>query len=112
MLAVGDSNDIFLFDVTHGGEYNLAHVFQGSNDASFSSDWSGTSDKFAVASQGELYFYEGFNSALKVAYTCKQMAAHMCLIYGICPVSLRIQENHLANSHRSKQYKPERVRLV
>lgn len=42
-----------LFDVLHNGSYELAHVFRCSEDAAFSSDWNGSSDKFAIASQGE-----------------------------------------------------------
>lgn len=52
MVAVGDTNEIFLFDVKNDGSYDLAHTFLGSSDAAFSSDWSASSDKFAVASQG------------------------------------------------------------
>lgn len=52
MVAVGDTNEVFLFDVLHNGFYDLAHVFEGSEDASFSTDWSCSSSQFAVASQG------------------------------------------------------------
>ena len=52
MVAVGDTNEVFLFSVSAGsGQYNLTHVFNGSNDASFSTDWSPNGQQFAVASQ-------------------------------------------------------------
>ncbi|KAM0753212.1 hypothetical protein T439DRAFT_323847 [Meredithblackwellia eburnea MCA 4105] len=51
MVAVGDTNEIFLFDVMHNGDYRLEHTFVCSDDAAFSSDWSGSGDQFAVASQ-------------------------------------------------------------
>lgn len=54
LIAVGDTNEIFLFDVKNDGSYERTHTFVGSADAAFSSDWAGASDKFAVASQGEL----------------------------------------------------------
>ena len=53
MVAVGDTPEIFLFDVLHNGTYELVYVFEGSEDASFSTDWSSNCDQFAVASQGE-----------------------------------------------------------
>lgn len=52
MVAVGDTPEIFLFDVLHNGTYELVYVFEGSEDASFSTDWSSNCDQFAVASQG------------------------------------------------------------
>ena len=51
-VSVGDTNEVFLFDVQRDGHYKLVHSFTASADASFSTDWSRASDKFAVASQG------------------------------------------------------------
>lgn len=53
MVAVGDSPQVFLFEVTARG-YDLVHEFEvpGTRDASFSTDWSRDSMKFAVGSQG------------------------------------------------------------
>lgn len=51
LVAVGDTNEVFLFDCRASG-YELAHVFEGSRDASFSTDWSRDGVTFAVASQG------------------------------------------------------------
>lgn len=50
---MGDTNEVFLFDIVNNGGYELVHVFTASDDASFSSDWNSSSDKFAIASQGE-----------------------------------------------------------
>lgn len=79
MVAVGDTNEVFLFDVGQGSglvsprldrvpiagrvnatnalgtrsQYLLTHVFQGSSSASFSTDWAPNGNQFAVASEGE-----------------------------------------------------------
>lgn len=51
LVAVGDTNEIHLYDC--GATYSHIHTFSASKDASFSVDWSATGQKFAVASQGE-----------------------------------------------------------
>ncbi|GAA5890855.1 hypothetical protein JCM5296_003443 [Sporobolomyces johnsonii] len=51
MVAVGDTNEVFLYDVKHGGGYERMHVMEASEDASFSTDWSQDGMTFAVASQ-------------------------------------------------------------
>ncbi|SGY61942.1 BQ5605_C007g04627 [Microbotryum silenes-dioicae] len=59
LVAVGDTNEIFLYDISLLGEYTFVHSFEASEDASFSSDWSQTGDKFAVASQdGYVHVYD------------------------------------------------------
>lgn len=50
MVAVGDTNQIFLYDLKND-EFLLKKVLYGSDDAGFSCSWNKTSDKFAVASQ-------------------------------------------------------------
>ncbi|KAJ3099331.1 Cilia- and flagella-associated protein 43 [Phlyctochytrium planicorne] len=51
LAAVGDSNQVYLFDVTPSGNYQRVAVMTATNDAGFSCAWNQTSDKFAVASQ-------------------------------------------------------------
>ncbi|CAM0141743.1 hypothetical protein VKS41_007591 [Umbelopsis sp. WA50703] len=51
MIAVGDSNEVFMFNITNSGEYVHTVSLCGSKDSNFSSAWSHNSDKFAVASQ-------------------------------------------------------------
>ncbi|KAG2178745.1 hypothetical protein INT43_001591, partial [Umbelopsis isabellina] len=51
MVAVGDSNEVFLFNITNSGEYVHTVSLSASKDSNFSSAWSQNSDKFAVASQ-------------------------------------------------------------
>ncbi|KAK4052356.1 hypothetical protein OIV83_002158 [Microbotryomycetes sp. JL201] len=51
LVAVGDTNEIHLYDCRLNGDYAHVHSFQVAEDASFSTDWSQTGDKFAVASQ-------------------------------------------------------------
>lgn len=52
MLVVGDTNDVFLYEVRSGGrEFNKIARYEGSRDAGFSTSWSADGRKFAVASQ-------------------------------------------------------------
>lgn len=52
MLAVGDTNDVYLYEVIGGGrDFRKIGVYKGSNDAGFSTAWSKDGRKFAVASQ-------------------------------------------------------------
>jgi len=51
MVAVGDSNEIFVFSITNSGEYVHTASICASKDSNFSCSWSQNSDKFAVASQ-------------------------------------------------------------
>jgi len=50
MVAVGDSNQVFMYDVGANG-YTKTSTLTGSKDAGFSCAWNQSSDKFAVASQ-------------------------------------------------------------
>ncbi|KAJ3276471.1 Cilia- and flagella-associated protein 43 [Terramyces sp. JEL0728] len=51
MIAVGDSSQVFLYNVTSNGDYEKVASMTASNDAGFSCAWNQTSEKFAVASQ-------------------------------------------------------------
>jgi WD40 repeat protein len=51
MVCVGDSSDIFLFDISSTGSFHHQATFTGSEDSSFSTAFSCTSSVFAVASQ-------------------------------------------------------------
>lgn len=53
LVAVGDTNEVWLYDCMANGDYQKVHSFTASDDASFGTDWSATGDKFAVSSQGE-----------------------------------------------------------
>ncbi|GAA6046896.1 hypothetical protein JCM3770_003417 [Rhodotorula araucariae] len=58
LVAVGDTNEVFLYDTRAAG-YELAHVFTASDDASFSTDWNEDNVTFAVASQdGFVHVYD------------------------------------------------------
>ncbi|TPX43959.1 hypothetical protein SeMB42_g04503 [Synchytrium endobioticum] len=50
LIAVGDSNQVFLYDISAGGYHKVA-ALTASNDAGFSCSWNESSEKFAVASQ-------------------------------------------------------------
>ncbi|GAA6031578.1 hypothetical protein JCM8097_006531 [Rhodosporidiobolus ruineniae] len=76
MVAVGDTNEVFLYDCRASG-YSLAHVFAASNDASFSTDWSSDGTTFAVASQdGFVHVYDIRNlpSASPTAFNPRKLA--------------------------------------
>ncbi|RUS17966.1 hypothetical protein BC937DRAFT_89307 [Endogone sp. FLAS-F59071] len=51
MVAVGDSNHVFLFDISASGQYKRVATYTASTDSSFSCSWNQASDIFAVASQ-------------------------------------------------------------
>lgn len=51
MVCVGDSPDIFLFNISTSGSFDHQATFTGSEDSSFSTAFSCTSSMFAVASQ-------------------------------------------------------------
>ncbi|KAF9974607.1 hypothetical protein BGZ73_001976 [Actinomortierella ambigua] len=51
MVAVGDSNEVFVFDITVAAGYHRIGTYTATRDASFSCAWNQSSDKFAVASQ-------------------------------------------------------------
>lgn len=55
MLAVGDTEEVWMFDVKGNGEYQLVASFGNgeSRDASFSTDWDESGNAFVVGSQGE-----------------------------------------------------------
>ncbi|KAJ1679342.1 hypothetical protein EV182_002255 [Spiromyces aspiralis] len=50
MVAVGDSNEVFLFN-KRGRDFEKIATLIATNDASFSCDWNQVSDMFAVGSQ-------------------------------------------------------------
>ncbi|KAJ1921342.1 hypothetical protein H4219_000659 [Mycoemilia scoparia] len=50
VVAVGDSNEVFLFN-KRGSDLELVTTLTGSSDAAFSCDWNQVSDIFAVGSQ-------------------------------------------------------------
>ncbi|ORY89042.1 hypothetical protein BCR35DRAFT_300826 [Leucosporidium creatinivorum] len=51
LVCVGDTNEVHLLQAQSDGSFLPYHRFEASKDASFSTDWSSTGDKFAVASQ-------------------------------------------------------------
>ena len=51
MCAVGDSNQVFIYDVSTSGFYQRIATLTGTNDAGFSCSWNHSSDRLAVASQ-------------------------------------------------------------
>ncbi|ORZ38126.1 WD40-repeat-containing domain protein [Catenaria anguillulae PL171] len=55
LVAVGDTNQVFLFDVSPNGTYTKTQtLIAPGSSAGFSCSWSSTSDKFAIASQDGL----------------------------------------------------------
>lgn len=55
MVSVGDSNEVYLFDVMGGGrEFKKIRTYIAGTECGFSTAWSKDGRKFAIASQGEL----------------------------------------------------------
>ncbi|KAI1316868.1 hypothetical protein EDD11_009358 [Mortierella claussenii] len=51
MVAVGDSNQVFLYDISVAAGYRKIGTYTATTEASFSCAWNQSSEKFAVASQ-------------------------------------------------------------
>jgi WD40 repeat protein len=51
LLAVGDSPQVFMYNITANGDYVKVATLAGATDAGFSCAWNQSSEKFAVASQ-------------------------------------------------------------
>ena len=51
LLAVGDTPEVFLYNVSRSGEHVKVATYTASSDAAFSTTWSPDGTKFAVASQ-------------------------------------------------------------
>ncbi|KAI9105476.1 WD40-repeat-containing domain protein [Phlyctochytrium arcticum] len=51
MVAVGDTSDVFLYDISASDNYTKIATLTASSDAGFSCAWNQSSEKFAVASQ-------------------------------------------------------------
>jgi WD40 repeat protein len=66
MVAVGDSNQVFLYDIG-ANSYTKTATLTGAKDAGFSCAWSKASDKFAVASQDGVVCVWDVRSSEKLA---------------------------------------------
>ncbi|KAF9388709.1 cleavage and polyadenylation specificity factor subunit 2 [Podila verticillata] len=51
MVAVGDSTEVYVYDISVAGGYKNIATYNVTTEASFSCAWNQSSDKFAVASQ-------------------------------------------------------------
>eukprot|EP00842_Homolaphlyctis_polyrhiza_P004338 jgi/Hompol1/4905/HPOL_004015-RA len=51
LLAVGDTPEVFMFNITPTGGYERVATLTASHDAGFSCAWNQSSERFAVASQ-------------------------------------------------------------
>jgi WD40 repeat protein len=51
MIAVGDSNQVYLYDISYSGGYSKIATLTTTSDAGFSCAWNQSSEKFAVACQ-------------------------------------------------------------
>ena len=75
MVAVGDSSQVFLYNVTPEGDYEKVSSLTASNDAGFSCAWNQSSDKFAVASQDGFVSVWDIRNSEKIA----KIASHQVL---------------------------------
>ncbi|RKP26200.1 WD40-repeat-containing domain protein [Syncephalis pseudoplumigaleata] len=72
MVAVGDSNEIFMFDVRSGGYFHTA-TLKGAEDAGFSTAWNRIGNQFVVASQdGRVIVWDIRSSEKLATLTCTQ----------------------------------------
>ncbi|KAJ3199816.1 hypothetical protein HDU82_000126 [Entophlyctis luteolus] len=67
LCAVGDSNQVYLYEVTGQGSYTQISTLTAANDACFSCAWNQTSDKFAVACQDGYVCVWDIRSSQKLA---------------------------------------------
>ncbi|EPZ34813.1 WD40 repeat-like protein [Rozella allomycis CSF55] len=67
MIAVGDSNHVYMYDITETSGYRRVGTFTGSTEAGFNCAWSQNSDKFAVACQDGFVCVWDIRSSEKLA---------------------------------------------
>jgi WD40 repeat protein len=74
MVVVGDSPEVFLYNITPNGTYEKMGSFmgfrffnRGTNDAAFSCSWNKSSEKFAISSQDGFVSVWDIKSSEKLA---------------------------------------------
>jgi WD40 repeat protein len=104
LVAVGDSNEVFLYDI-RGQTYTLIQSFQATSEANFSCAWNRSDDLFAVASQ------DGYVSVFDVRQTTKLAqlpAKQRTQVRGVCrcvkfaptgPIDLLMFSEHVSYVH-------------
>jgi WD40 repeat protein len=78
MIAVGDSSQVFVYNISADGTYERTACLTASDDAGFSCAWNQSSEKFAVASQDGIVSVWDIRSSQKVA---KIMSHQVCSIH-------------------------------
>ncbi|KAI9592477.1 hypothetical protein BDF19DRAFT_498479 [Syncephalis fuscata] len=77
MVAVGDSDEIFMFDVRSGGYFHIA-TLKGADDAGFSTAWNRTGNQFVVTSQdGQVTVWDIRSSEKLASLTCTQQPSRV-----------------------------------
>ncbi|KAJ8325821.1 hypothetical protein QVD99_001544 [Batrachochytrium dendrobatidis] len=74
LLAVGDTSEVFLFNISAGGQYERINVMNATNDAGFSCSWNQSSERFAVASQDGFVSVWDIRSSEKLAQISSKQA--------------------------------------
>ena len=67
LAVVGDSSEVFLYNITASGSYEKISSLRGTNDAAFSCSWNQTSEKFAISSQDGFVSVWDIRSSEKLA---------------------------------------------
>jgi WD40 repeat protein len=67
MVVVGDTSQVFMYNITHDGTYEKIGSMTASNDAGFSCAWNQSSEKFAVANQDGFVNVWDIRSSNKIA---------------------------------------------
>ncbi|KAJ3119622.1 hypothetical protein HK100_000219 [Physocladia obscura] len=88
LCAVGDNNQVFLYDVTGQGGYTKISTLTATTDACFSCAWNHSSDKFAVACQDGFVCVWDVRSTEKLAkISTKQVYTIYNVYYLFCQLS-------------------------
>lgn len=72
LVAVGDTNQVFLYNITRNGEYEKYQTLTTSKDAGFSVAWDQSSTKFAVGCQDGLVCVWDIRRTKKLAQLSSQ----------------------------------------
>nr|KAJ3422346.1 hypothetical protein HK105_000117 [Polyrhizophydium stewartii] len=76
LLAVGDTSEVFLFNISASGSYERIGTMTATSDAGFSCSWNQSSERFAVASQDGYVSVWDIRSTNKLAQLASKQVCH------------------------------------
>jgi len=83
LVAVGDSSEVFLYDIRNSGYHQIA-THKGSNDGSFSCSWNHSSDIYAIASQDGYVTVFDLRSSKRLSVLSAKQLSHNVQATGAC----------------------------